>query len=360
MRPNTHKKPRLVLVLLVVFTFLLTNAASALTDDERNNISVYGKVAPSVVNVSSVAMELDFFFNPVPKQGSGSGVIIDNRGYILTNNHVIMEAQSIQVTLSDKTSYEAKLVGADTDSDLAVIKINAPAGKMKAVRLGDSDNLQVGQKVLAIGNPFGLGETLTTGVVSSLGRSLRAPSGLLIEDMIQTDASINPGNSGGPLLNSDGALIGINTAIFSPSGGSVGIGFAIPVNTAKKVFPQLIAKGYVEYPWLGASFQTLEPPIAKALGYVVSGVMVAEVVKKGPVDRAGLRGGDRQVRYGNRIMIIGGDVITQVNGRKIDSADTLVRYIREKRPGDRVTIRFLRGKKAFDAQVTLGKRPRNI
>lgn len=357
---KAHGKACVILVLFVILTLFIAGAASALTDDEKNNISVYGRVAPSVVNVSSVAMELDFFFNPVPKQGSGSGVIIDNRGYILTNNHVITEAQSIQVTLSDKSTYQAKLVGADPDSDLAVIKINAPAGKMKAVRLGNSDNLQVGQKVLAIGNPFGLGETLTTGVVSSLGRSLRAPSGLLIEDMIQTDASINPGNSGGPLLNSDGALIGINTAIFSPSGGSVGIGFAIPVNTAKKVFPQLIAKGYVEYPWLGASFQTLDLPIAKALGYVVSGVMVAEVVKKGPVDRAGLRGGDRQVRYGNRIITIGGDVITQVNGRKIDSADTLVRYIREKRPGDQVTLRFLRGKKAFDARVTLGKRPRNI
>ncbi len=353
------KKNVCVISLVFACIFLLAQTCAALTEDEKNNVSVYKQVAPSVVNVSSVVMELDFFFNPVPKQGSGSGIIIDDHGYILTNHHVITEAQSIHVTLSDRNTYPAKLVGSDPDSDLAVIKIDAPKDKLKPVSLGDSDKLLVGQKVLAIGNPFGLGETLTTGVISSLERSIRAASGILIEDMIQTDASINPGNSGGPLLNSNGELIAINTAIFTPSGGSVGIGFAIPVNTAKKVFPQLIAKGYVDYPWLGASLQTLQPALAEALGLTVRhGVIVAQVVQNGPAEQAGLRGGNRQVRLGNMIVVIGGDIIIQVNGKKVESADELIRHTREKHPGDRLLLTVLREGKTVNVPLTLGKRPR--
>ncbi|MDD5724460.1 MAG: trypsin-like peptidase domain-containing protein, partial [Syntrophales bacterium] len=356
---NIPKKYLLIISLALIYTLLLSRTGAALTEDEKNNVSVYNQVAPSVVNVSSVVMELDFFLNPVPKQGSGSGIIIDDRGYVLTNHHVIMEAQSVQVTLSDGSSYPAKLIGSDPDSDLAVIKIAAPKSKLKSIRLGDSDKLRVGQKVLAIGNPFGLKETLTTGIISSIGRSIRAPSGLLIEDMIQTDASINPGNSGGPLLNSDGELIGINSAIFTPSGGSVGIGFAIPVNTARKVFPQLMARGYVEYPWLGAGLQTLRPSLAEALKLPVRyGVMLAEVVKDGPADRAGLRGATRQVRLGNTIVAIGGDIILQIDGKKVASGDVLIRYLREKKPGDRVLLTVLRGSKTINVPLTLGKRPR--
>ncbi len=356
---NTPKKRLVIIALALIYALLLSQAGAALTEDEKNNISVYNQAAPSVVNVSSVVMELDFFLNPVPKQGSGSGIILDARGYILTNHHVITEAQSIHVTLSDGGSYPAKLVGSDPDSDLAVIKIDAPRDKLKPIRLGNSDQLQVGQKVLAIGNPFGLNETLTTGIISSIGRSIRAPSGLLIEDMIQTDASINPGNSGGPLLNSRGELVGINTAIFSPSGGSVGIGFAIPVNTAKKVFPQLIVRGYVEYPWLGAGLQTLRPSLAEALKLPVRyGIMLAEVVKDGPADRAGLRGATRQVRLGNTIVAIGGDIILQIDGKKVESGDVLIRYLREKHPGDRVLLTVLRGSKTINMPLTLGKRPR--
>lgn len=356
---NTLKKRLGIIGLALIYTLLLSQTGAALTEDEKNNIFVYNQVASSVVNVSSVVMELDFFLNPAPKQGSGSGIILDARGYILTNHHVITEAQSIQVTLSDGSSYPAKLVGFDPDSDLAVIRIDAPKDKLKPIRLGDSDQLQVGQKVLAIGNPFGLKETLTTGIISSIGRSIRAPSGLLIEEMIQTDASINPGNSGGPLLSSRGELIGINTAIFSPSGGSVGIGFAIPVNTAKKVFPQLIARGYVEYPWLGAGLQTLRPSLAEALKLSVRyGVMLAEVVKDGPADRAGLRGATRQVRLGNTIVAIGGDIILQIDGKKAESGDVLIRYLREKRPGDRALLTVLRGGKTINVPLTLGKRPR--
>lgn len=353
------KKHIVIMGLILTYILLLNQAFAALTEDEKNNIFVYNQVAPSVVNVSSIAMELDFFFNPVPKQGSGSGIIIDDRGYILTNHHVIMEAQSVQVTLSDRSTYPAKFVGSDPDSDLAVIKIDAPKSKLKPICLGDSDKLRVGQKVLAIGNPFGLEETLTTGVISSIGRSIRAPSGLLIEDMIQTDASINPGNSGGPLLNSDGELIGINSAIFTPSGGSVGIGFAIPANTAKKVFPQLIAKGYVDYPWLGASLQTLRPSLAEALRLPIGeGVIIAEVVHNGPADRAELRGGTKQVRFGNMIVVIGGDIILRINDKKTESADTLIRYIREKQPGDRVIVTVLRGSKTIKVPLILSKRPR--
>lgn len=356
---NIPKNYLIIIGLALIYTLLLSQAGAALTEDEKNNISVYNQVAPSVVNVSSVVMELDFFLNPVPKQGSGSGIILDARGYILTNHHVITEAQSIHATLSDGGSYPAKLVGSDPDSDLAVIKIDAPGDKLKPIRLGDSDQLQVGQKVLAIGNPFGLNETLTTGIISSIGRSIRAPSGLLIEDMIQTDASINPGNSGGPLLNSRGELVGINTAIFSPSGGSVGIGFAIPVNTAKKVFPQLMARGYVEYPWIGAGLQTLRPSLAEALKLPVRyGVMLAEVVKDGPADRAGLRGATRQVRLGNTVVATGGDIILQIDGKKAESGDLLIRYLREKKPGDRVLLTVLRGSKTINVPLTLGKRPR--
>ncbi|MEW6326636.1 MAG: trypsin-like peptidase domain-containing protein [Thermodesulfobacteriota bacterium] len=358
-RKYISQKWMMTISLVLTYILFLNQAWAALTEDEQNNISVYNQAAPSVVNVSSVVMELDFFLNPVPKQGSGSGIIIDDRGYILTNHHVITEAQSVHVTLSDGSAYPAKFIGSDPDSDLAVIKIEAPRNKLKPIRLGDSDQLQVGQKVLAIGNPFGLKETLTTGVISSVGRSIRAPSGLLIEDMIQTDASINPGNSGGPLLNSRGELIGINSAIFTPSGGSVGIGFAIPVNTAKKVFPQLIARGYVDYPWLGAGLQTLRPSLAEALRLPVrEGVIVAEVVKNGPADRAGLRGGTKQVRLGNMIVAVGGDIILQIDGKKVASGDELIRYLREKSPGDRVVLTVLRGNKTINVPLILGKRPR--
>src|SRR4030042_386732 len=230
--------------------------ALSITEDEKNNIAVYEKVADGVVNVTSTAIQMDFFFNAFPTQGSGSGSIIDTRGHILTNHHVVANAQKLEVTLADGSKWPAKLIGSDPDSDLAVIKIDAPKEKLKVILMGDSKNLRIGQKVLSIGNHFGLERTLTTGIISSLGRTIRSEVGTLIEDVIQTDAAINPGNSGGPLLNSDGEIVGINTAIISPSGGSVGIGFAIPVNTAKWVVPQLLSKGYVTYPYIGATIQS--------------------------------------------------------------------------------------------------------
>ena len=258
----------LISVLIFLVTLFSTEQlfSAALTEEERNNIAVYEKVADGVVNVTSTAIQMDFFFNAFPTQGSGSGSIIDTKGHILTNHHVVADAQKLEVTLADGSKWPAKLVGSDPDSDLAVIKIDAPKEKLKVVPMGDSKNLRIGQKVLAIGNPFGLQRTLTTGIVSSLGRTIRSDVGTLIEDVIQTDAAINPGNSGGPLLNSDGEIVGINSAIISPSGGSVGIGFAIPVNTARRVVPELLSKGYVTYPWIGATIQSLTLLVHVSMG----------------------------------------------------------------------------------------------
>ena len=215
----------------------------ALTEEERNNIAVYEKVADGVVNITGTAVQMDFLFNVFPTQGSGSGSIIDSKGHILTNHHVVANAQKLEVTLADESKWPAKLVGSDPDNDLAVIKIDAPKEKLKIIPMGDSKQLRIGQKVLAIGNPFGLERTLTTGIISSLGRTIRSETGILMEDIIQTDAAINPGNSGGPLLNSEGEIIGINSAIISPSGGSVGIGFAIPVNVARRIDSRIDCKG---------------------------------------------------------------------------------------------------------------------
>lgn len=250
---------KISIIFLCLLISFWSTVAFSVTEDEKNNISVYEKVADGVVNVTSIAIQMDFFFNALPARGAGSGSFIDSKGHILTNHHVVANAQKLEVTLADGSKWPAKLIGSDPDNDLAVIKIEAPREKLKVIPMGDSKNLRIGQKVLAIGNPFGFDRTLTTWVISSLGRTIRSEVGTLIEDVIQTDAAINPGNSGGPLLNSDGEIVGINSAIISPSGGNVGIGFAIPVNTAKKVIPELIAKGYVTYPWIGATIQPLLP-----------------------------------------------------------------------------------------------------
>jgi len=349
----------LALILLISLFSMQQVFAAALTEEERNNIAVYEKVADGVVNVTSTAIQMDFFFNAFPIQGSGSGSIIDTKGHILTNHHVVANAQKLEVTLADGSKWPAKLIGSDPDNDLAVIKIDAPKEKLKVISMGDSGNLRIGQKVLAIGNPFGLQRTLTTGIISSLGRTIRSEVGTLIEDVIQTDAAINPGNSGGPLLNSDGEIIGINSAIISPSGGSVGIGFAIPVNTAKRVVPELISKGYVSYPWIGATIQTLIPEVAKYLKLKIErGAMIAEAVKGGPAEKAGLKGGDQRVQVGNMIVIVGGDIVVKADQHDVKTHDELIRYIREKKPGDTILLKVFRKGDFTDVKVTLGERPR--
>ena len=347
------------LILTILFLLVWCRPAFSVTEDEKNNIAVYEKVADGVINITSTAVQMDFFFNAFPTQGSGSGSIIDMNGHILTNHHVVANAQKLEVTLGDESKWPAKLIGSDPDNDLAVIKIEAPKEKLKVIPMGDSKNLRIGQKVLAIGNPFGLQRTLTTGIISSLGRTIRSEVGNLIEDVIQTDAAINPGNSGGPLLNSDGEIIGINSAIISPSGGNVGIGFAVPVNTAKRIIPELIAKGYVSYPWIGATIQSLIPEIAKFLKVKVErGAMIAEVAKGGPADKAGLKGGNQRVQVGNVVAAVGGDIVIKADQHEVKSHDELIHYIREKKPGDTITLKVLRKGSFSDVKVTLGERPR--
>ncbi|UCG15027.1 MAG: trypsin-like peptidase domain-containing protein [Deltaproteobacteria bacterium] len=353
--------PRTTFVVLGLALWLgLTGIGLASTEDEQNNIDVYEVAAPGVVNITTLSVERDFFFNIVPRQGAGSGSIIDEEGYILTNHHVIRDARRLEVTLADGSKWRGKLVGVDPESDLAVIKIDAPRSKLTVIPMGNSDELLVGQKVLAIGNPFGLGQTLTTGVISSLGRTLRAQNATLMEDIIQTDASINPGNSGGPLLDSSGRMIGINTAIFSPTGVSVGIGFAIPVNAAKRLVPELITRGYYAYPWMGASVTTLLLGDAQALQLGVErGALIVEIVRGGPAHKAGLQGGDRRLRLGNRIVIAGGDVVVEADGRPVDTADGLIRIIRGKRPGDILNLEVYRGGQfRSEIQLQLEERPR--
>lgn len=362
MRPFAKRTFFFACALIVFITAAFAiQRAYALAEDEKNNIAIYQKVSPSVVNVISSVITRDFFLNPIPREGSGSGSIIDSKGFVLTNNHVIKDAQKLEVTLADGSKWPAKLVGADPDNDLAIIKIEAPASKLKPLPWSDSQKLQVGQKVLAIGNPFGLGLTLTTGIISSLGRTIRSEVGTTIEDVIQTDASINPGNSGGPLLNSDGEMIGINTAIISPTGGSVGIGFAIPVNAAKRIVPQLISKGYVSYPYVGATVQPLFPEIAKALKLNVDkGAMVVEVTAGGPADKAGLKGGTKQIQVGNILITVGGDIITHVDQKEVKDAEELIKTIREKSIGDSVTLRVIRDGKSREVRLTLQERPKSF
>ena len=350
---------RFSIAIVIILIGLWSTHAFSVTEDERNNITVYDKVADGVVNITSTAIQMDFFFNAFPTQGSGSGSIIDTKGYILTNHHVVANAQDLEVTLADESKWPAKLVGSDPDSDLAVIKIDAPKEKLKVIPMGDSKNLKIGQKVLAIGNPFGLERTLTTGIISSLGRTIRSDSGTLMEDIIQTDAAINPGNSGGPLLNSEGEIIGINSAIVTPSGGSVGIGFAIPVNSAKRVVPELLSKGYVTHSWIGATIQSLIPEIAKVLKVKIErGAMITEVVKGGPADKAGLKGGNQRVRVGNMIVLVGGDIVVKADQHDVKTNDELIRYVREKKPGETILLKILRKEKFEEVKVTLAERPR--
>jgi putative serine protease PepD len=334
-------------------------AAVAFTPDEEINIRVYRAASPAVVNITTIAMAYDFFLNPVPKEGTGSGAIIDRSGHILTNFHVIDGARRLEVTLADGSKWTVRPVGTDPSNDLAVVKIDAPVEKLTVIPLGDSSKLLVGQKVLVIGNPFGLDRTLTVGIVSSLGRSIRADNGRLIRGIIQTDAAINPGNSGGPVLNSSGEVIGVSTAIFSPTGGSVGVGFAVPINTAKQIIPELINRGYVARPYLGIAGHEIVPALVQALRLPVNeGIMVVEVTPGSPAQRAGIRGGDRAVQVGNMIVRVGGDIITEVDQVKVRTFEELSDFIDAKQPGDTVALTFSRQGKLSVVEVRLRERPR--
>jgi len=333
-----------------VVVLTLVAGAYALTPEEETNIRVYREVSPSVVNITTTTLIRDFF-SIYPRKGAGSGSVIDPTGYVLTNYHVIEGASEITVTLSNGDKYGATFVGADPENDIAIIKIPAVKGLLP-LKLGDSETLQVGQKVYAIGNPFGLASTLTTGIISALGRPLTTESGRVIENVIQTDAPINPGNSGGPLINTSGEVVGINTAIFSPSGGNVGIGFAIPVNTAKGLIPDLIKYGRVKRPWLGITGVPLWKELSAALRLPVdTGILVSEVDPKGPAARAGIRGGNRPVEISGIIFYLGGDIIVDIDGRRVASMDDLKKALRGRREGDVVPVKVIRGKRLLTLKV---------
>ncbi len=328
-----------------------------LTTDEALNVRIYKQASPSVANIVTRAVEYDFFLNPVPVEGAGSGFVIDERGYILTNFHVVQQAQTIEVTLGDKSRYQAKFVGGDARNDVALLKVELGGKKLTALPLADSSTLQVGQRVLAIGNPFGFQSTLTTGVISALGRTVQTGEQTFIDEAIQTDAAINRGNSGGPLLDSHGQVIGVNSAIFAPTGTTAGIGFAIPINTAKQIAQDLINEGRVRRAYLGIEGTEVWPELAQALSLPArEGFMVERVTPNGPASRAGIRGGDRRIVAGMRYMMIGGDILVAVNGQKISSQLDLNLALNRKRPGDSISVTLYRGSEKMDVKVALSER----
>jgi serine protease Do len=332
------------------------NRPIIISSDEEININVFEKVHPAVVNIAATTLSYNFWMQIIPTEGQGSGFIIDRKGYVLTNNHVVENAQKIIVTLADGNKLSATLVGRDPTSDLAVIQI-PPEGIGSIAPLGDSDAVKVGQKAIAIGNPFGLGHTLTTGIVSALNRSIITSDNVQIDNLIQTDAAINPGNSGGPLLNSNGEVIGINAVIYSLSGGYEGIGFAIPINRAKEVAAELITSGHVARPWLGIE----QINISELTGYVDfgidNGVLIVQTIPGGPADQAGLRGGDRTVIIGRYRLPIGGDIITAIDNEPTSNDKDIDRVLNKKKVGNTIKVKIYRDNRLQEIPVTLMERP---
>ena len=335
-----------------------TAGGASYTQEEIQNINVYSLCNEAVVNINTQVTAYDWFLQPyVQEGGSGSGSIIDKRGYILTNVHVIADATKIYVSLFDGTQYEAEVVGTDLDSDLAVIKFTPPSGmELKTIAFGDSTALKVGQRVIAIGNPFGLERTMTTGIVSGLGRPIQNSNNRIIRNMVQTDAAINPGNSGGPLLDTSGKMIGINTMIQSSSGSSAGVGFAVPSETAVRVVADLIKYGKVQRGTIDATIIQLSRRIAQYAGLdITSGVLISEVQKGGNAEAAGLKGGTEAAYYGSRrdIIYIGGDVITKIDDIAVTSLADYYSALESKRAGDVVTVVVRRNRKNVTLKIKL-------
>jgi S1-C subfamily serine protease len=326
----------------------------ATAPDETNNIEIYRAVAPGVVNINSTSYARGFMGFVEPQEGSGSGSIIDQDGDILTNYHVVEGAQKLSVSLGGQKTYAAKLVGGDPDTDLAVIRlIDKPREPLTVVSMGDSDKLTVGQKVLAIGNPFGLDRTLTTGIISGLQRPIRARNDRLIEGAIQTDASINPGNSGGPLLDSHGRVIGINSQILSPSGASAGVGFAIPVNIAKRIVPQLVSFGSVKRPKFYISSRDVAMLRGQVELPVSEGVIIWEVGPGGAAANAGLHGLTQDENGDVEL----GDIIVSIDGEKVGNGDDLARIMDKHQLGDTVKVEIFRNGKRVIIPVHLTEAP---
>ena len=348
----------LVLFLVLALNFVPANGVSRLSIDEQENIRIYEKSSKAVVNISNIAVNYDFFYRAIPAEsGSGTGFIIGESGIIVTNYHVVENASKLVVTLSNNSQWPGKLIGADPNNDLAIVRIQAPVDSYDILEFSNSNDIVVGQKVLALGNPFGLRQTLTTGIISALGRTIAAKNGRKIEGIIQTDAAINPGNSGGPLLDSEGKVIGINTAIIG-SAGSVGIGFAVPSNTALRILPDLLEYGYVRRPWLG--IEPIPTVYLRRIGIdVPDGLLIASVVIGASADQAGLRGATRTVKVGRYKVPWGGDIITHINGSPVFTMEDLAQQIETRKSGDEVTISYIRKESVDSVIVKLVLRPRS-
>jgi S1-C subfamily serine protease len=330
-----------------------------LSSEEQTNVRVYEQVSPGVVNVTRTVVQYNFFFQPIAREGTGSGCLLDTDGNVLTNYHVIDKADNLEVSLPDRTKYRAEIVGVDKQNDLAVIRLKGvPKERLHPINLGDSNALKVGQKVFAIGNPLGLQNTLTVGIISSLGRRIETEAGDLVDNVIQTDAAINPGNSGGPLLNTAGEMIGINTSIFTIGGGNIGIGFAIPANTIRRVATELIRDGRVLRPWFGTEGYSINEDLASMLKLPVkSGILVKDVYRGSSAEKADIHGANEVVSWFNERIYIGGDIITEIDGKSISSQEELRLVLEMKRPGDTVQVTIYRGKTKIQKSVILMEAP---
>jgi len=355
---------RIVLALGQLALVALSHRAPAAQDLEQQVMRVFERSGPGVVNITSRSISYDFFLRPIPQEGSGSGFVYDKAGHIVTNFHVIEGARELHVTFYDETRVPASVVGFDPSNDLAVIHVDVASEVLNVIPLGVSDELRVGRFVVAIGNPFGLQQTLTTGVVSSLGRVIQSPDGRFIGEIIQTDAAINPGNSGGPLLDLQGRVVGLNSAIISPSRGSAGIGFAIPSSTLARVVPELIERGRYAHPWLGVSLMEVSSNLAARLNRSGvrtpggGGVLVAKVIRRGPASAAGIRGPRRMGRLGNLRVPLGADYILAIGDEPVPTRrDLTVVLETQYRVGDIVQVTIWREGRILQIPVELGERP---
>lgn len=335
--------------------------AAGLDFAERRIVDVYERVSPSVVSITTQVLRQDFFFNVVPEEGSGSGFVLDKEGHILTNYHVVEGAERIEVDFGDQLTAPATVVGSDARNDVALLKVDVPPAELEPVQLGNSEDLQVGQWAIAIGNPFGqFGRTLTTGVISALGRSLQGPDGRTISGVIQTDAAINKGNSGGPLLDSSGRVIGINSAIFSPTGTSAGVGFAVPVDTIKRMLPDMLALGRYRHPWLGVRYAyNITPGLAEVLKLPTStGLLLVQLYRGSPLEGAGALSAQREEIIGNQRVYVGGDILIAADGQAVGNLDQLEALIEKNyRVGDSVNLTLIRDGQTLDLTVELVEEP---